>query len=318
MSIRDLKTFLAIAESGSFASAARVVHRTQSAVTAQMKALEEALGIQLFDRSKRPPLLTDAGRAFVPKTTEVVQAYEQLFQEAGSSDVEGALRLGSVPTLITGRLPRALVALRAKYPRLRIELTMGLSADLVEKVRRGVLDAAFISEWREGSSGLQWIPFAYDRLVLIASLDAPQRSAEELVTTLPFIRYTREAWVGHLIDRFLKKRKLKVDEVMTLDTLEAITTMVHHGLGVSIVPYRGTPDPFALPVQRLAFSGPPVYRTIGLVQGIDNPKAALAETLVAELRALWPAVDEAPRSGARADVAKRGRRRAPNRKKNRN
>src|SRR5258708_6623390 len=137
MSIRDLKTFLAIADCGSFASAARVVHRTQSAVTAQVKALEDDLGVQLFDRSKRPPLLTDAGRAFVSKTAEVVQAYELLFREAGGAAIEGRMRLGAVSTLITGRLPRGLVALRAKYPRLRIELTMGPSADLVEKVRRG-------------------------------------------------------------------------------------------------------------------------------------------------------------------------------------
>lgn len=314
VSIRDLKTFLAIAESGSFVSAARVVHRTQSAVTAQMKALEEELGIHLFDRSKRPPRLTDAGRAFVSKTADVVQAYERLFQEGSDSEVEGRLRLGAVPTLITGRLPRALVALRAKYPRLRIELTMGLSADLVEKVRRGVLDAAFISEMRKRSSGLQWIPFAYEPLVLIAPLDAPERSAEELVTTLPFIRYTREAWVGLLIDRFLKQRQIKVDEVMTLDTLEAITAMVHYGLGVSIVPHRGTSDPLALPVQRLSFAGRTIYRAIGLVQGADNPKAALAETLLKELGTFGPAINEAPKKGGKSAVTKRGRRRVANHK----
>lgn len=315
MSIRDLKTFLAIARGGSFASAARAVRRTQSAVSTQMKALEEDLGIELFDRSKRPPLLTDAGRAFVPKIADVVQAYELLFQQAARSDLEGRIRLGSVPTLITGRLPRALVALRAKYPRLRIELTMGLSADLVEKVRGGGLDAALISEWQEGSAKLQWSPFAYEPLVLIAPPDAPPRRAEELVTTLPFIRYTREAWVGHLIDLFLKKRRLKVDEVMTLDTLEAITTMVHHGLGVSIVPHRGASDPFALPVQRLAFSGTPVYRTIGLVQRPDNPKTQIAETLLAELKVLWGAPDQTAQKRPRMAARSPARRRPADRKK---
>lgn len=307
MSIRDLRTFLAIAESGSFTAAAHSVHRTQSAITVQMKTLEKELEVRLFDRSKRPPLLTAAGRAFVPKAAEVVQAYELLFQEDADAPVEGRLRLGSVPTMVTGRLPRALVALRAKYPRLRIELTMGLSADLVEKVRRGVLDAAIISEWREGSSGLEWLPFAYEPLVLIAPIDAPERSAEELVTTLPFIRYARQAWVGGLIDGFLKKRRLKVDEVMTLDTLEAITTMVHHGLGVSIVPLRGAADPFTLPVRRLAFAGPAVHRTIGLVQAPENSKAPLAETLFTELRSLWPAPEKPDRNGAKALRARRAK-----------
>lgn len=298
MSIRDLKTFLAIAESGSFTGAARSVHRTQSAITVQMKTLEEELDILLFDRSKRPPVLTAAGRTFVAKAAEVVHSYELLFQETAGVPVEGHLRLGAVPTMVTGRLPRALIALRGKYPRLRIELTMGLSADLVEKVQRGVLDAAIVGEWREGSSGLKWLPFAYEPLVLIAPIDAPELSAEELVTSMPFIRYTRQAWVGDLIDGFLRKRRLKVDEVMTLDTLEAITTMVHHGLGVSVVPLRGAIDPFALPVRRLAFSGPAVHRAIGLVQAPDNAKAALSETLYAELKNLWPTAGKPARKRA--------------------
>jgi DNA-binding transcriptional LysR family regulator len=156
---------------------------------------------------------------------------------------------------------------------------------------------AIVSEWREGNSGLKWLPFAYEPLVLIAPMDAPERSAEELVTTMPFIRYTKQAWVGGLIDDFLRKRRLKVDEVMTLDTLEAITTMVHHGLGVSIVPFRSA-DPFTLPVRRLAFSGPAVHRAIGLVQAPDNAKAALSDTLFAELRSLWPAAERPARKRA--------------------
>jgi DNA-binding transcriptional LysR family regulator len=63
VSIRDLKTYLAIANAGSFVAAARSVYRTQSAVTAQMQALEEQLGLTLFDRSTRPPTLTDEGRS---------------------------------------------------------------------------------------------------------------------------------------------------------------------------------------------------------------------------------------------------------------
>tara|TARA_R110002020_G_scaffold410770_5_gene620467 strand:- start:34746 stop:35648 length:903 start_codon:yes stop_codon:yes gene_type:complete len=286
MSIRDVKTFLAVVKSGSFAGAADAVRRTQSAVTVQIRSLENELGVELFDRSKRPPVLSDAGRSFVSKATEAVQAYDRLFQAREEPSIEGHLSLGVVPSVITGLMPRALVALRSKYPRLHIQLSMGLSADLVDRARQGKVDAAIVSDLVHGSSGLEWSPFLREPLVLIAPADVPQRRAEELLTTYPFIRYTRQAWVGELIDAYLKTRRLRVNEMMELDTLEAITTMVHHGLGVSIVPQRGMHDPLALPVRRVAFSGPPAYRTIGLVYLRDHAKAALAQTLLDELASL--------------------------------
>jgi DNA-binding transcriptional LysR family regulator len=251
-----------------------------------MKTLENELGFALFDRSKRPPILTDAGRAFAVKTADAVEVYERLFQDLGGNTVEGQLRLGVVPSVITGIMPQALVALRAKYPSLHIKLAMGLSADLVERVRQGALDAAIVSDLVQGGAGLEWSPFMREPLVLIAPIDVPQRTAEELVISYPFIRYNRQAWAGQLIDNFLKRRRLRVTESMTLDTLEAITTMVHYGLGVSIVPLRSFGDPFSLPVRRLTFSGPAVYRVVGLVRKSDDANATLAETLLTELRAL--------------------------------
>src|SRR5260370_1121554 len=80
------------------------------------------------------------------------------------------------------------------------------------------------------------------------------RRAEELIASYPFIRYSRQTWVGESIEAFLKRRRLKVQETMTLDTLEAITTMVHSGLGVSIVPLRAGDDPMSLQVRQTSLS----------------------------------------------------------------
>lgn len=286
MSIRDLRTFLAIAESGSFAGASRRVRRTQSAVTMQIKALEDQIGAPLFDRSKRPPVPNDLARALVPKAAEVVLAYDRLFEIAKGEAIEGHLRLGAVPSVMTGIMPRSLVALRAKYPGMHVELAMGLSADLVERVRRGAVDAAIVSELRDKRSGLRWSPFAREPLVLIAPVDAPRRSAEQLIATYPFIRYAREAWVGQLIDRVIRKRRLRVNEAMMLDTLEAITTMVHHGLGISIVPLRVIGDPALPAVRRVPLPGPPVHRVLGVVDTPGHPKSTLVDALLAELEAL--------------------------------
>ena len=102
MSIRHLRTLLAIAERGSFAAAARQVNLTESAVSMQMKALEQELGTVLFDRSSRPPALTDAARALLAEAEELVAGYERLTRRKGhDSPVEGLLRLGAVPSVIT-------------------------------------------------------------------------------------------------------------------------------------------------------------------------------------------------------------------------
>ena len=77
---------------------------TQSAVSMQMRALEEELGTALFDRSTRPPALTSAARALIADAEELVRGYDRLVHERRSQDapVEGHLRLGAVPSVITG------------------------------------------------------------------------------------------------------------------------------------------------------------------------------------------------------------------------
>jgi len=298
LSIRELKTFLAIAETGSFAAAAQSVRRTQSAVTAQIKALEDELGQPLFDRSTRPPVLNDLGRAFVPKAREVVAAYERLMTERGGpASVEGELKLGVVPSVITGLMPRALAALRVAYPRLHVELSSGLSEDLVNRVRQGRLDAAVVSELTERTRGLVWQPFVREPLVLIAPADAPGLDARALIASYPFIRYSRAAWVGELIERLLRRERLKVNETMSLDTLEAITAMVHAGLGVSIVPLRASDaGGVQSSVRCVTLPGAPVCRAIGLVQVSARPKGALAAALL----------DELARQAGGGDDARRG------------
>jgi DNA-binding transcriptional LysR family regulator len=287
MSIRHLRTLLAIAERGSFAAAARNIHLTESAVSMQMKALELELGIALFDRSKRPPVLTDAGRALLPEARQLVGGYERLSRRTEASQpVEGHLRLGAVPSVITGILPGAIAALRQRHPGVHVEIAMALSAELVERMGRRNLDAAIVSELGKVPQGLAWSPFAREPLVLIAPPDAPDRGGGELLARYPFIRYTRQAWVGRLIHATMKRRRIKVVETMTLDTLEAVTAMVSHGLGVSIVPDRGPGVSFAFPVRTVALPGPAVHRVVGLLQPQRHTKAPLADALLAELTAL--------------------------------
>jgi DNA-binding transcriptional LysR family regulator len=287
MSIRHLRTLLAIAERGSFAAAAKEVHLTQSAVSMQMKALEEELGLALFDRSTRPPALTQAARALLPGAEELVRGYGRLVQhQHEGTAVAGHLRLGAVPSIITGILPGAIAALRRRHPGVHVEIAMALSAELVERVTRRKLDAVIVSELARVPPGFRWSPFAREPLVLIAPMDAPERTARELLSRHPFIRYSRQAWVGRLIDAMIERRRIKVEEAMTLDTLEAVTAMVSHGLGVSIVPQRGAGAALPFPVRVVKLPQPTVHREIGLLRAEAHGKSALAEALLDELAGL--------------------------------
>jgi DNA-binding transcriptional LysR family regulator len=284
MSIRHLRTLLAIAEHGSFAAAARKVRLTQSAVSMQMRALEEELGVALFDRTTRPPALTEAARLLLADADELVRGYDRLVRERqGEGSVEGHLRLGAVPSAITGILPAAIAALRRRHAGVHVEISMALSAELVDRLERGKLDAAIVSELGRVRRGFVWSPFAREPLVLIAPVDAPKQSAGELLASYPFIRYSRQAWVGRLIDTMLKRRRIQVNEAMTLDTLEAVTAMVSHGLGVSIVPQRGHGAPLPFPVRAVALPKPTVYRLVGLLRAEAHGKGPLADALLAEL-----------------------------------
>lgn len=241
--------------------------------------------MKLFDRANRPPTLTSAGHNFLERASAIVAQYDGLFA-IETHDIQGQLKLGVVPSVITGLVPRALVLLRTRHPALLVELSMGLSAELVGQVRRHELDVALISDPLPPRLGVRWSPFMREPLVLIAPIDATALSVQGLLASFPFIRYSRRAWVGGLIEGVLRQKRLVVRETMVLDTLEAIISMVHAGLGVSIVPKRLVEPPGSLPVRSVLLTGNAVYRNLGLIEPAEHEKSELSATLLVVLQSI--------------------------------
>ena len=284
MSLRQLKTLIAVAELGSFSKAAEAVFLTPAAVSQQMKALEAELGVALFDRHKRTPGLTPLGYALVPKAREVVKAYLGMIGTlAGDFELQDEITIGAVPTTMTGLIPRTVKALRDIYGGLHIRIVPGLSSELLPQVDRGFLDAAILS-WPANLYGhLHWRVFAEEELIVIAPPDAIEDDACALLEHHPFIRFNRRAWVGQQIEAWLAQRKIRVRESMELDTLESIDMMVHYGLGVSIVPRRCVPPPHALDLKRVSLNPPSAPRLLGLLSRQDSEKSRLIDIVLAEL-----------------------------------
>ena len=285
MSLRSFRTLVAIAEHGSFAAAARNVNLSESAVSTQMRALETELKVPLFDRSKRPPVLNDAGKAIVAKARELLAGYDDLQTAvAAGGGIEGRIRLGAVGSTLTGVLPVVLSIIRERYPNLHIEIVSGFSEELLHRVSSRALDAAIVSDYDGTDRDLAWRSFLTEPLVMIAPPDAAEDSPKRLAERYPFIRYSPTAAVGQIIERALVQAKLQVRETMRLDWLEAIEAMVHHGHGIAIVPERRFPGHALFKVTRIPFGRH--YRTLGIVEPIGSPKRRLIDVLFVELSAL--------------------------------
>ncbi len=284
MSIRRLRILIAVAERGSFAAAADMMLISPSAVSQQMAKLEEELRTEIFDRRKRPPELNRDGYALVPKAKEVVAAYDALIRLAQDQDApSGELVLGAIPTTLTELVPRVLKRMREAYPLLHFRVSPDLSAELVNQVDRGALDGAIISEPVRLPANLTFHAVALEPLVLLLPKDVEGDDPEAVLATHPFIRFTRRAWTGRDIDDWLQARGIRVREIMELDRPEAIAMMVHHGLGVSIIPEHCVPEPISVGIRRLPLGPTARPRAIGLICRRDSVKARPLELLTQEL-----------------------------------
>lgn len=280
MSIRALRTLRAIARHGSFGRAGEAVGLTQSAVSLQVKTLEEEFAVQLFDRSRRLPVLTEAGRIVLAKAEEVLALYDRI-PEALSDErsLAGRLRVGAMPSVLSGILPDALVVLNRAHPRIRIHVSYGLSGELAHQVASGELDVAMTLEpARPHPANQFWSPLYENRFWVIVPPALARQDIRKLLAEQPFIRLDSRAWSGRPIERELRRLRIDVREEMVLGSPETIIRMVQKGLGISILSLSEELRA-ELPLACLPFGEPQLTRRIGLLERQERGKKALVEAL---------------------------------------
>ena len=284
MSISLLKTLIAISEQGSFSTAANHVHVSHAAVGQQMKRLEELLNATLFDRSNRTPRLNQLGKALIPKAKVVVLSYETLLDDlTGDADLFGEFTLGAVPSAIRGLVPLSIKALMLIYPKLKVRVVPGLSVDLQTLIESGALDAAIVSEPTRVESNVNWQPFVKEELILLTSKEVVDDDPIRLMEQMPYIHHTRRGAVGKLVEDYLKRNRIKVHYSMEMESLESLTSMVSHNLGISIVPNACVPDPIFSELKKITLPSEPGCRVLGMLTRSDCAKIHLANRLLQQI-----------------------------------
>jgi DNA-binding transcriptional LysR family regulator len=280
MSLRQLETLVTIADAGSFQGAAGRLGITQSAVSMQMKALEDDLQTSLFDRARRPPDLRETATPLVDQARRILRLHQDFRQGARAiGPVSGNIRIGVIPTVSTGVLPDALAILRERTPQLQVRIENELSTELIRRVERGMLDAAILTEPPRLNAGLRSRAILEERLLVVAPSDSPGKSDIDLLSALPFVRFNRRAGVGRAIDAALKERGIDVQERMELDSIESILMMVSRGLGAAIAPERSISAEQRAQLKCVPFGDPPLHRRVALVERSREDPSALTDAL---------------------------------------
>jgi DNA-binding transcriptional LysR family regulator len=286
VSLRSLRILTAIAGKGTFAAAADQLGLTQSAVSLQVKKLEDELGVQLFERGGRSPRLNMNGRYVVDRASEILLIYDEIKGRLSPLDgVQGLLTLGAVPTVITGSLPPALQRLRSRYPEMHVKLVSGLSTELVRKVEEGDLDAALTTEPPYAvPPQYEWIPYDEEPFFVVAPLGAGIKDVRLLFKRFPFVRFDKMAWAGAMVDRELMLHGIRPREVMEFDSLEAALALVEAGLGIAVVPLgKSRLDHVGSSFTLTPFGTPQLTRRVGMYQKRQHPRLALTRKVLDEL-----------------------------------
>jgi DNA-binding transcriptional LysR family regulator len=248
MDIRQLKAFVAIAESGTFTAGAARVHVTQAAISMQIRQLETETHAQLFIRAPRRVILTEAGEKLLERAYTILREHNAALEElaALTGAHRGRLRIGSASAMVSADpLPQILRGVRQTHPGVETSVVSGTSESLVKQVLAGELDAAFVSLPVE-ARGMQTELLNEDYLVAIASPRHPL-AKQKIVSAYALageklILGERGGNTRRLIDQFFAQAGVTLKIAMELSRLAAIKRMVEEDMGVGIVPLQSVQE----------------------------------------------------------------------------
>jgi len=284
--LKELKTFLAVVRHGTFARAGAQIGLTQSAVSAQIQRLEDELGFALFDRTGRSASLNAAGKRTFEVAQELLAVYARLATQGAANESEGLLRVGAIASVQSSLLVDAIQKFRAVSPGWRIRVSPGVSLNLLAQVDADELDFAVIIKPPFAlPPELKWHLLASEPFVLLVPRKLAQEPWRELLAREPLIRYDRNSFGGRLVDRFLKRMRINVNDVVELDELQGIVGLVKAGVGIAIVPHAAT---LQIPssVRTLTLGDDTFYREIGIVERKAVNQQGAAHDFAAHLRAI--------------------------------
>ena len=241
MHLETLKVFCDVVETKSFSVAASQNYVTQSAVSQQIRMLEEKYGKQLLERTRGNVQLTPAGDILYQVSKEIVQRSQDLEArlQAVSKIVNGTVRVATVHTIGLYELSAQLKGFLRSYPQVQLQLEYSRSTKIYDDALKGGIDLGIVA-YPTRRPGITVIPLREDRLVLVCAPQHPlakhrQVSIKKLAGEA-LVGFERDIPTRKETDRVLRRHDIDARYVMELDNVEVMKRVVEIGLGVALLP----------------------------------------------------------------------------------
>lgn len=239
MELYQLRTFAAVAELGHLTKAAESLHVSQPAVSAQVRALEQELGVELFVRGPGGMSLTPAGNHLLPLAEKVLAAAQELRLEVQTlkGEIQGTLRVGTVSDPGYLKLGEFLSRVVDRHPLINIEMHKETSGEAMEQLRNGKLDASFFfgDALPSQTDGLRLADMTYR---VIAPMEWRGRVVDadwRAVSAMPWVMMPEHSTYQQLLGEAFAQRGLaQPQKVVEADQASVITDLVASGVGLSL------------------------------------------------------------------------------------
>ena len=285
MNVKQLRIFLAVAQTQSFAEAGHLVHMSQPAVSLSIKSLEDSLGGRLFTRTTRSTLLTAEGQQLLSMAKTLVASWDSVENELKQRFTldRGKIALAAMPSFAASLLPKVLMNYRQKNPNISIEIHDVLTDTVVEMVRSGNIEMG-ISFEPENTQDLNFQALFNDRFIAVTHQNCSLKNEKELtwkqILECEFITLQKPSSVRNLIEMALAKEGMELHVAFDAHQLATVGKMVSQGLGVAVVPALCEAQMREQGAICLPISQPIISRHVGIITKAKIPLSIAAQEMI--------------------------------------
>ncbi len=244
MELRQLRHFVAVAETGNISLAAKKIFLTQPALSRQIKALEDELGQPLLQRSAHSIRLTPAGERLLPEARELLRHADEMRERVRASALAVRLRVGYAPSLASGIMAEAVADFSQVHPDAQVDLLDLTSVEMLSGLEDNKLDIALLAASGAKSRGLAWHHLLNAEWRLAVGRRHPlarrQRISPADAAREPLLVFNRRDYPGYwsIVATWLRRHRLRPQVAGDYDGAESLIAAVESGLGVALVTTR--------------------------------------------------------------------------------